>query len=366
MRDRSDPGPNGVPGHSAYRGRFAPSPTGPLHFGSLLAAMASYADARANRGIWLLRMEDLDRTREVPGAADLILRTLSALGFEWDEGVAYQSRRTDAYRDALDTLQARGLTYPCGCSRAEVARAGRSGLEGPVYPGTCRAGLALGRSARTERFRTPAGAIVFEDGIQGQQEQRVDDAVGDFVLRRADGIHAYQLAVVVDDALQGITRVVRGADLLLSTPRQILLQRALGFSRPGYAHVPLVLDANGRKLSKSLAAAPVDARDPLPALRAAWALLGQIPAPADLHLDAFWSWAIPEWRIARVPSKTAVVCPNGSSPRAREPSAHTFTPRPSNGPQSDRLQSAGPDQRHGPALLREPYPDAGPASLGNR
>ncbi|WP_373508230.1 glutamate--tRNA ligase family protein, partial [Thiocapsa sp.] len=150
-------------GRAAYRGRFAPSPTGSLHLGSLLAAVAGYADARANRGVWLVRIEDLDRPREVPGAADLILRALSAFGMHWDEGVVYQSRRTDAYRDALDALKARGLTYPCGCSRAEVARAGRAGPEGPIYPGTCRPGLPLGRRARTERSRTPPGRLAFED-----------------------------------------------------------------------------------------------------------------------------------------------------------------------------------------------------------
>lgn len=366
MQGPADPGPTDAPGGSAYRGRFAPSPTGPLHLGSLLAAVASYADARANAGIWLVRMEDLDRTREVPGAADLILRTLSAFGFEWDEAVIHQSLRTDVYRDALDTLAARGLTYPCGCSRTEVARAGRTGPEGPVYPGTCRDGLALGRRARTERFRTPPGALAFEDRIQGPQEQIVDEAAGDFVLRRADGIHAYQLAVVVDDALQGITQVVRGADLLLSTPRQILLQRALGFGQPGYAHAPLILDAQGRKLSKSLAAAPVDARDPLPALRAAWALLGQAAPPADLHIDVFWTWAIPEWRIARIPARTSAACPSASSPRAREPFARPSNPRHSDGPESNRLQGADPDQRHGPSLLREPHTDPGPAPVRDR
>jgi glutamyl-Q tRNA(Asp) synthetase len=366
MLGPSDPAPSSDNGRSAYRGRFAPSPTGPLHLGSLLAAVASYADARANRGIWLVRMEDLDRTREVPGAADVILRTLSAFGFEWDEDVIYQRRRTDAYREALDALRERGLTYPCGCSRAEVARAGRSGPEGPVYPGTCRAGLAPGRRARTERFRTPAGALAFEDRIQGPQEQAVDEAVGDFVLRRADGIHAYQLAVVVDDALQGITQVVRGADLLLSTPRQILLQRALGFSQPSYAHVPLVLDTEGRKLSKSLAAVPVDPRAPLPALHTAWTLLGQTPPPADLLIDAFWTWAIPEWRIARIPARTVAACPSASSPRAPELFARPSTPRLSDGPESDRLQSARPDQRHGPSLLRNSHPDAGPAPVRNR
>ncbi|RKT43299.1 tRNA glutamyl-Q(34) synthetase GluQRS [Thiocapsa rosea] len=309
MLGPADPAPSSDTGRGAYRGRFAPSPTGPLHLGSLLAAVASYADARANRGIWLVRIEDIDRPREVPGAADLILRTLSAFGFEWDEDVLYQSRRTDAYRDALDTLAARGLTYPCGCTRAEVARAGRAGPEGPVYPGTCRPGLPLGRRARTVRFRTPPGAVAFEDRIQGPQEQIVDEAVGDFVLRRADGLHAYQLAVVVDDARQGITQVVRGADLLLSTPRQILLQQALRFGQPGYAHIPLILDTEGRKLGKSLSAPPVDARDPRPALRAAWTLLGQTPPPEDLHPDAFWDWAIPQWHIGRIPARASVACP---------------------------------------------------------
>ena len=320
MHGPADPDPTAAPGSAAYRGRFAPSPTGPLHLGSLLAAVASYADARANRGIWLVRIEDIDRPREVPGAADLILRTLSAFGFEWDEDVVYQSRRTDAYRDALHSLAAQGMTYPCGCTRAEVARAGHAGPEGPVYPGTCRRGLPLGRRARTERFRTPPGAFAFEDRIQGPQEQIVDAAVGDFVLRRADGFHAYQLAVVVDDARQGITQVVRGADLLLSTPRQILLQRALGFDQPGYAHVPLILDREGRKLSKSLAAAPVDPRAPRPALRAAWALLGQDPPPADLHPDAFWDWAIPQWRLSRIPAETSVGCPiTAGAPLLRAP-----------------------------------------------
>jgi glutamyl-Q tRNA(Asp) synthetase len=271
--------------------------------------VASYADARANRGSWLLRIEDLDRPREVPGATDRILRTLIAFGLHWDEEVVHQSRRTDAYRDALDTLAAQGLTYPCGCSRAEIARAGPPGIEGPLYPGTCRLGLPPGRHARALRLRTPSGPVTFDDRIQGRQSQIVNEAIGDFLLRRADGIHAYQLAVVVDDAWQGITQVVRGADLLLSTPRQILLQRALGFEQPGYAHVPLVLDAQGRKLSKSLAAAPVDPRRPLPTLRLAWALLGQTPAPSDLHLDAFWTWAIAQWRISSVPVKTSVGCP---------------------------------------------------------
>ncbi len=289
-----------------YRGRFAPSPTGPLHLGSLLAAVASFADARAHRGTWLVRIEDLDRTRALPGAACDILNTLDAFGLHWDEPVVYQRERTGAYADALAALAALDLIYPCGCSRTEIARAGKAGPEGPVYPGTCRFGLPKGRVARAERFIVWPGRIAFEDRIQGSQEQQVRDSVGDFVLRRADGLHAYQLAVVVDDAWQGITHIVRGADLLLSTPRQIMLQRALECPRIRYAHVPLVLDATGRKLSKSLAAAPVDPRAPLLALHLAWNLLGQDQPPGDLWVDDFWDWAIPRWRIDRVPNRGSI------------------------------------------------------------
>jgi len=292
-------------GHPPYRGRFAPSPTGALHFGSLIAALASYADARAHGGEWLVRMEDLDRTREIPGAADAILRTLNACGFRWDGPLVYQSRRTQAYAAALERLSERGLTYPCACSRTEIARLARDGSEGPIYPGTCRGGLPPGRLARSIRLRTYPGDIRFQDRIQGAQRQDVAAAVGDFVLRRADGIHAYQLAVVVDDAWQGIDQVVRGADLLASTPRQLLLQQSLGLRHPTYAHVPLAVDRAGRKLSKSLAAAPVDPADPLPALLCAWAWLGQRPPPAGCALSGFWRHAIRTWCCARVP---AIAC----------------------------------------------------------
>lgn len=300
--------PEHLPGSrapGAYRGRFAPSPTGPLHFGSLIAAVASYVDARVQGGEWLVRIEDIDRPREVPGAADEILRTVHAFGLAWDGPVIYQSRRTPAYQSAMEELSRLGLTYVCGCSRAEVARLGRPGIEGPVYPGTCRDALPAGRRARSVRFRCAAGVVRFSDRIQSAQQQSVADAIGDFVLRRADGIHAYQLAVIVDDAEQGVTDVVRGADLLLSTPRQILLQRALGVATPRYAHVPLVLDGEGRKLSKSLDAAPVDPADPLPALARAWALLGQ-PAGRTPSVAAFWRHAISSWCIERVPARTAI------------------------------------------------------------
>ena len=285
----------------AYRGRFAPSPTGLLHFGSLLAAVASYADARAHAGTWLVRIEDLDRTREVPGAAERILFTLKSFGMAWDEPPIYQRDRTHAYAEALSRLQDQGLCYPCGCSRAEIARRARIGIEGPIYPGTCRNGVAAGRRPRSIRLRTGPTAVRFTDRIQGEQEQCVEQSLGDFVLRRADGLHAYQLAVVVDDAWQGITQVVRGADLLLSTPRQCLLQAALGLPRPSYAHIPIVLDDQGRKLSKSLAAAPLDPADPLPALRLAWDFLGQRPLPSAASAAAFWEQAVSLWRIQDVP-----------------------------------------------------------------
>ncbi len=252
-----------------------------------------------------MRMEDLDQTREVSGAAIEILRTLQTFGLIWDEPVIRQSERAPAYQSALDALAASGLTYPCGCSRAETARRGRLGIEGFIYPGTCRAGLANVRQVCSIRCRTHGQTISFTDRIQGRQRQSIDEVIGDFVLRRADGLHAYQLAVVVDDAWQQVTHVVRGADLLLSTPRQILLQQSLGLASPDYAHVPLILDTEGRKLSKSLAAAPVDPARPLPTLQRAWTLLGQEPLPTVTSVRSFWTQAIARWRIEQVP-----VCPS--------------------------------------------------------
>ncbi len=280
-----------------YRGRFAPSPTGPLHFGSLVAALASFLQAKAQGGEWLVRIEDIDPPREVTGASDDILRTLEALGFEWDGEIVYQSRRTEAYRDALDRLQGRGALYGCACTRKEIADSSVQGIEGPVYPGSCRAGLAPGRSARALRVRTAGALIEFNDRWQGAIRRDIENEFGDFVVRRADGLFAYQLAVTVDDAAQGITEVVRGADLLESTPRQIHLQHLLGLATPGYAHLPVAVNANGEKLSKQTSAAPVDAKNPLPALIRALAFLGQAP-PAELgDLDDFWSWAIGRSRL---------------------------------------------------------------------
>jgi glutamyl-Q tRNA(Asp) synthetase len=288
-----------------YRGRFAPSPTGVLHFGSLIAAVASFVDARAAGGDWLVRIEDLDRPREVPGASAAILNTLKAFGLHWDGEPLYQHRCTAHYERVLTQLGERGLTYPCACSRAEVERTGQRGPAGIIYSGTCRHGLPPGRTPRALRLRTPSGEVCFTDRIQGAQCQDVTAALGDPILCRADGIHAYQLAVVVDDARQGVTHVVRGADLLASTPVQCLLQQLLGLPAPAYAHVPLALDAGGRKLSKSLAAAPVDPGDPLPALQRVWAWLGQPPAPVGTSLDGFWSHACAHWRIERVPAITS-------------------------------------------------------------
>jgi len=232
-------------------GRFAPSPTGPLHFGSLVAAVGSYCLARRDEGRWLLRMEDLDQPRVVPGAAEEILRTLEALGFRWDGTVLWQSRRLERYEAALGELVVRGLVYDCGCSRKEIlASAPHPGEEGPVYPGTCRQGLPPGRLPRAQRLKSGTGTICFSDGVFGAQEQHLGTAVGDFVLRRADGIFAYQLAVVVDDADSGVNQVVRGADLLASTPRQIYLYGCLGLPVPHYLHLPLAIDREGRKISK--------------------------------------------------------------------------------------------------------------------
>ena len=287
----------------AYRGRFAPSPTGPLHFGSLVAALGSYLDARANGGEWLVRMEDVDLPRCVPGAEKQILNTLEAFGFEWDGEVVCQSRRSDLYRSALDRLITQGQVFPCACTRKQLS-GGAVAIDGsPLYDGRCRHGLAPGDKARTWRLRVTDAAIAFDDAVQGHQVQQLQRDVGDFVLLRADGLFAYQLAVVVDDAEQGITHVVRGADLLDSTPRQIYLQQLLDLPLPAYAHLPVAVDAAGEKLSKQTLAAPVDTAQPLDALNAAWRFLGQSwqggHAPGDIR--EFWHVAISQWRIDRVP-----------------------------------------------------------------
>jgi glutamyl-Q tRNA(Asp) synthetase len=292
----------------AYRGRFAPSPTGPLHFGSLVAAVGSFLDARAHAGEWLVRIEDLDPPREVPGSAQSILDTLQAFGMVADGGIVYQSRRAAHYERALQQLETRDVCYPCACSRQEIRQIAASGSHPGIYPGTCRNGLPTGREPRVTRLRVPDLEIGFHDRLQGDIRQWLPTACGDFILRRADGLFAYQLAVVVDDALQGITHVVRGADLLDSTPRQILLQQWLGYPVPEYLHLPVAANERGEKLSKQTRAAPVDAKRAVPTLCEVMTFLGHVP-PRRLHeatIDAFWQWAIACWQPARLPAQRSI------------------------------------------------------------
>ena len=285
-----------------YIGRFAPSPTGPLHAGSLVAALASWLDARAHKGQWLVRIEDVDTTRCVPGADQLILQQLAACGLVPDAAVMYQSQRGDAYQAALDGLIAKGWAYPCGCSRKEIEDAQallghtRERHHAAIYPGTCRDGLH-GKTARAWRLNVQrvindlklATPLTWQDRLLGPQQQDVAQEVGDFVLKRADGLWAYQLAVVVDDAAQGITHIVRGADLSDNTARQIVLQHALGLPTPSYMHTPLVLGENGEKLSKQNGAEALDTSDPLHALNRAAQILGLTPCTTSIA-DALQQW----------------------------------------------------------------------------
>lgn len=284
-----------------YIGRFAPSPSGPLHFGSLVAAMGSYLDARTHQGQWLLRMEDLDPPREKPGAADDILRTLEAFGFQWDASILYQSTRTLAYQEAVDALIQAGHAYPCTCSRKQIAESGLIGIEGHIYPGTCRNRPAPTRQRFAIRFNTESHTVTFIDRIHGHLTQHIESEMGDFIIKRIDGLFAYQLAVVVDDAYQGITHVVRGADLLHSTPRQIMLQQRLHLETPSYAHLPLVMDENGKKLSKQTQAHRVDKKKPLPELIAAFEFLGQqLDREKPGSVAEFWEFARENWQIDKI------------------------------------------------------------------
>ncbi len=301
----------------SYRGRFAPSPTGPLHFGSMVAAVGSFLQAKSRGGEWLVRMEDLDPPREVPGAADEILRTLEAFGLHWDGAVMYQSRRQAAYETALEKLMAQDALYPCACSRREIADSSVSGVDGPVYPGTCRDGIASGRAPRAWRVRVNGREIEFVDAVQGRIVRDLALDFGDFVVRRADGYFAYQLAAVVDDTEQGISEVVRGADLIESTPRQMHLQNLLGLPTPAYLHLPVALSQQHEKLSKQTFATPVDIAHPLPMLYQVLRFLGQDPPPVlvESKLDDFWRWAVAHWRLERIPCVpgVAVETPGGVS-----------------------------------------------------
>lgn len=286
-----------------YRGRFAPSPTGPLHFGSIVAAVGSYLEARTQGGEWLVRIENQDRTREVAGASKSILNTLEALGMEWDGDILYQSQRNRSYRAALEALEGQELIYPCTCTRREIADSSITGMDGPIYPGTCRQRVLAGDRSPARRVKTDNHTVEFDDAVQGRVRQSVQSSVGDFVLLRADGIYAYQLAVVVDDAEQSVTDIVRGADLLGSTPRQIYLQQLLGYSAPRYMHLPIAVNAAGEKLSKQTGAVPVDARASVVCLVGALSFLGQQP-PLELmscSLRSFWEWALKNWKREKVP-----------------------------------------------------------------
>lgn len=285
-----------------YRGRFAPTPSGPLHFGSIVAALGSYLQARTVDGLWFLRIDDIDPPRVAPGASDSILRTLERLGFRWDGAVVYQSSRREAYHAAVHRLRTRGLIYPCCCSRKEITDLARVGVDGPIYPGTCRAGLRGAGPARTLRVLTRGAHARFADRVQGDQSFDIDADFGDFTIYRADGVYAFHLASAVDDMEYGITEVVRGRDLLESSARQHWLIRALGGQAPAYVHLPLALGAQGEKLSKQTHATPVDLTRPAATVRRALAFLGHAPPQDISELDALWRWAIRNWAVARVPA----------------------------------------------------------------
>lgn len=294
-----------------YTGRFAPSPTGLLHIGSLLTAAASYADARSNGGKWLVRMEDLDPPREMPGAASHILHTLEAFGFEWDGEVAYQSRRYALYEETLCRLQTAGLVYPCHCSRKDWQAGARRGADGFVYNGRCRhPGQRPAPQGKQPawRIRVPDRVIGFSDGIVGGYAQNLAGDIGDFVLLRADGYWAYQLAVVADDAEQSVTHIVRGQDLLVSTPRQIYLQQCLGVPTPQYAHLPLLTNAQGQKWSKQTLAPALDLNRREQLLRQVFRYLKLPEAPETDRPAELLDWAVAHWDMGKVP-KHAITAP---------------------------------------------------------
>jgi glutamyl-Q tRNA(Asp) synthetase len=294
-----------------YRGRFAPSPTGRLHFGSLVTAVGSYLDARHHQGEWLVRIEDIDPPREVPGAADDILRTLERFGMEWDGPVIYQSEGAARYESALVQLEANGHLYGCACTRREIADSTLNGKANAVYPGTCRNGIPSGRKARSLRLRLDGGTITLNDRLQGITRQSLYQEVGDFIVRRADLRVAYQLAVVVDDAHQEMTHIVRGVDLLDSTPRQICLQQLLRLPTPEYLHLPLATSTGGDKLSKQTHAHSIDPDRPVAGLRDALLFLQQeLPdSPVDARLEELWQWAIDHWDVTAIPACRTIPAP---------------------------------------------------------
>jgi glutamyl-Q tRNA(Asp) synthetase len=294
-----------------YRGRFAPSPTGALHFGSLIAAVGSYLEAKSHNGEWLVRIENLDKPREIPAASYEILRALEILGMEWDHKVIYQDQRKDTYENILTILNKRGLTYSCTCTRKEIADSSITGISGQIYGGTCRNNVRNEGRTGAVRIKTDNNIIEFEDSLHGLISQRLESETGDFILRRSDEIYAYQLAVVADDATQGITNVVRGADLLDSTPRQIYLQRLLGYPTPTYMHLPVAVNNRGEKLSKQTKAALLDVSNPVKQLIEAVNFLGQEP-PIELlgnNISSFWEWAIENWHPEKIHKKRTIPFP---------------------------------------------------------
>ncbi|HSR61918.1 MAG TPA: tRNA glutamyl-Q(34) synthetase GluQRS [Gammaproteobacteria bacterium] len=280
---------------SCYIGRFAPSPSGPLHFGSVIAALGSFLQARSRGGQWLVRMEDIDIPRVQPGAADDILRTLEKLHLFWDGEVFYQSRGNAAYREAEALLESRQLLYPCACTRRDI--------QGQRYSGHCRNGLPPGKAGRSVRIKTTSEPVSFADRVQGVQWQNLQNETGDFIIRRADNITAYHLAVVVDDAWQGVTEIVRGNDLMDSTPRQIYLQELLGYPTPDYCHLPVAVNPDGRKISKQNHAPGVRTHSPSRVLHNALQFLGQGPDPAlrDASIETVIDWGIKNWDLEKVP-----------------------------------------------------------------
>lgn len=286
-----------------YKGRFAPTPSGPAHLGTILAAIGSYLQARSMGGEWHIRIDDIDPPREVAGAADSILATLEKYGLEWDGAVVYQSQRHAAYETALQRLISSGQAYPCGCSRKDIESVAKAGPNGMIYPGTCRDGLSADKQPRAVRLRTEDQAITVADRVQGDYTLHIEQEVGDFVIRRADGLYAYHLATVVDDALDGFTEIVRGQDLLSITPQQIYLQQKLGYPTPDYMHLPLLVDANNKKLCKRFGAAAVDDMPQATVLGLIFSSLG-LPVDDDIlqtDHETRWQWAVSQWNLSTIP-----------------------------------------------------------------
>ena len=285
---------------SSYIGRFAPTPSGPLHFGSIIAALGSYLQARINQGKWLVRIDDIDQSRSIPGIDKLILDQLERLGLFWDETVVYQSQRHELYQDAIDRLEYLNCIFPCACSRKDLSE--------KSYPGTCRKGIKTGNSGRAIRIKTNNNEIGMDDQLQGYYAQLLESEVGDFIIKRSDGFYADHLAVVVDDAEQKVTDIVRGVDLLDSTPRQVYLQRLLEVNTPSYLHLPIAVDKTGRKISKTNKAESINANNPGTTLFAVLNFLGQAP-PVDImdsDVESLLNWSIQNWDINSIPKQKEI------------------------------------------------------------